>query len=144
MANKQTYTAVWIHVVWATKYRDALITKELKYKLYDYIRNVCKEKQYHLDFINGVENHVHFLFNLNPVHSISEMVKTIKGKSWSWSKEQKITDKYLTWQDGYSAFSVSPQNVQKVRNYIKNQEEHHKKDNFEEEINFLQKNSLIL
>ncbi len=134
MANRQSYSNLWIHVIWATKYRESLISKEIKYLLYDYIREICRELDYHLDFINGVEDHVHLLFSLNPVHSISDMVKNIKGKSWAWMLKQNLIEDYFTWQDGYSAFSVSPQNVQRVRNYIKNQEKHHSKYSYEQEI----------
>ena len=123
----QTYSALWVHLVWSTKNRQPMISQKLKYKLYDQIREICLDKTYHLDFINGIEDHIHLLISLSPKFSVSNVVKDIKGISQKWVVENGLAEEYFAWQDGYAVVSVSPSNVQKVRNYIKNQEKHHKK-----------------
>lgn len=138
---KQTFTSIWIHLVWSTKNREPLIYKHIKYKLYDQIRKISYDKGYHLDFINGIEDHVHLLISLDPKFAISDMVKNIKGLSWEWMRKKKLIEEYFSWQDGYSGFSVSPQHINKIRNYIKNQEQHHKNMDFEEELKILKQTS---
>jgi putative transposase len=141
----QTYAALWVHLVWATKYRQPLITKKLKYSLYDEIRKICREKGYYLDFINGVEDHVHLLISLAPKFSVSEVVKNIKGCSQKWVIQSQLIDEYFEWQDGYAVISVSPSNLPKVRNYIKNQEIKHQNEklSLEEEIENFKKMIII-
>ncbi|MFK7908067.1 MAG: IS200/IS605 family transposase [Chitinophagales bacterium] len=135
--NRQTFAALWVHLIWSTKYREPTIVPTLKYKLYDHIRKVSKDKGYHLDFINGVTDHVHLLYSLKPNQLISTLVKDIKGNTWSWVNDHQHSETYFTWQDGYAAISVSPSNVPKVRNYIRNQEIHHHRMSFEEELDGL-------
>ena len=135
--NKQTYTAPWVHAIWSTKYRAPLIIPALKYKLYDCIRAVSKEKDYHLDFVNGVSDHIHLLYSLKPAQNISTLVKDIKGNTWQWVNKSGLIEQYFSWQDGFAAISVSPSIVPRVRNYIRNQERHHQKQNFDLELKHL-------
>lgn len=130
----QTYAAIWIHLIWATKNREALIAKSVKIPLYAYLRQIAEELHGHIDFINGVDDHVHLLVSLHPSTSISQLVKNLKGRSWQWMREQQLIETYFAWQDGYAAISVSPSNVPKVRNYIRNQEKHHQQTSFAEEL----------
>ncbi len=134
MANRQTYLSIWIHLVWATKHRQPFIKKEWKWDLYKHIKNYCAEKGYHLDFINGIEDHVHLLISPKPQFAISDIVRNIKVDSWYWIKEQGLSGDDFGWQDGYAALTVSPSHVKRVRNYIRNQEQHHAKQSFEEEL----------
>jgi len=129
-----TYHALWIHLIWATKNRQPLITSTLKLPLYQKMREICYDKEYHIDFINGTNDHVHLLLSLNPKFSISEVVKNIKGLTWKWANEEGSNEEYFEWQDGYAVISVSPSNVYKVRNYIRNQEKHHQQMSCEEEL----------
>jgi putative transposase len=131
----QTYSALWVHLIWSTKNRQPIISQKLKYKLYDQIREICIDKTYHLDFINGIEDHIHLLISLSPKFSVSNVVKDIKGVSQRWVVESGLIEEYFEWQDGYAVVSVSPYNVQRVRNYIRNQEKHHKKMTAEDELN---------
>ncbi len=130
----QSFSAIWIHIIWSTKNREPLITKKLKYKLYDKIRMISEDRDYYLDHINGIEDHIHCLFSLKPKFSVSEVAKNVKGASSFWVNENKIIDEYFDWQNGFSAFSVSPSHVNRVRNYIRNQEKHHTEINYTDEI----------
>ena len=126
-------------MVWSTKNREPYIDKSWKWQLYDHIREFCKQKEYHLDFINGTEDHIHLLISPKPVFSLSNVVRDIKRDSYYWVKEQNLCSIHFSWQDGYGAFTVSNSMLTQVRNYIKNQEEHHRKMNFEEEMLFFEK-----
>ncbi|MBL7791234.1 MAG: IS200/IS605 family transposase [Saprospiraceae bacterium] len=140
----QSYHALWVHLIWGTKYRQPLILPEWKFKLYDQLRDISKEKGYYLDFINGVEDHVHLLMGLKPTHTVANMAKNLKGISQTWVRKNDLSDEYFHWQDGYAAISVSPKQVQSVRRYIENQERHHRKITFEEEWNGLKKQAIIV
>lgn len=130
----QSYFSIWVHLVWATKKRQPLIHQKLKKPLYDKMREIADEKDFRLDFINGIENHVHVLVSIQPKQSISNVVQYLKGISSLWVNENGLTNERFEWQDGFSAFSVSPTQLFTVREYIKNQEKHHKGIGFEEEL----------
>lgn len=129
-----TFHQIWIHAIWSVKHRYPYLKRPLRYRLFQYIRKKANEKEYTIDMINGVSDHVHCLLCLKPSVLLSKMIKDIKGSSSRWINEQNLEEGYFAWQVGYAAISVSPYNVQKVRNYIKNQEIHHKEMSFEEEI----------
>ena len=133
-SQKQTYADLWVHLIWTTKHREPLMNDNIKLPLYDQFRVVSEKQDFGLNFINGVEDHVHLLLNLRPKFSLSEMVKEFKGQTWKWSRDYLDQEEDLIWQDGFSAFSVSPDRVKNVRNYIKNQEHHHAHESFEEEL----------
>ena len=139
----QTYHALWVHLVWSTKNRQPLIVPGLKYKLYDILREIAREKGYYLDFINGVEDHVHLLMGIKPRYAISDVVKDLKGISHTWVRNNHLSDEYFHWQDGYAAISVSPDRVQTVRGYIKKQERHHRKHTFEDEWEQFREQAII-
>jgi putative transposase len=79
------------------------------------------------------------LVRLRTDQSVADVVKTIKGNSWEHFKDDP--DKYITWQDGFAAFSVSPANVKRVRNYIYNQERHHQDKSFSDELKGIKNNT---
>ena len=130
----QNFFSIWILLVWTTKRRQPLIHRQLKKPLYDKMREIANEKDFRIDFINGVEDHVHLLISIQPKHSVSDIVKHLKGITNSWVNKNQLTLDYFEWQDGFSAFSVSPLQLQKVRNYIRYQEKHHKSKGFDDEM----------
>jgi len=134
------FIKVWLHLIWSTKNRQRLITKELKPILIDHIRANAKEKGIYIDFINCVDDHIHLTVSLGNEQTISQITRLIKGESSHWvNKENKSLIKF-EWQDEYIAVSVSESMINKVREYIKNQDEHHRKKSFTEEYNeFIQK-----
>lgn len=124
---------IWIHLIWATKNRDKLISKELKPKLIEHIKSNSKEKGIWLDSVNCVSDHIHLLISLGSEQTISKTVMLIKGESSFWVNKNKLITKKFEWQDEYMAYSVSDTIVNKVRSYIANQEEHHRVKSFTEE-----------
>ena len=136
MAN--TYTQIHVQFVFAVKYRDSLIIPLLKEELYQYISGIIKHHKHKLLAINGMPDHIHIFIGMRPTQSISDLMQDIKGCSSKWINEKKFLKVKFEWQEGYGAFSYSKSQVDNVINYIKNQEEHHKKESFRNEyLNFL-------
>ena len=130
-----SFVKIWIHAVWGTKNRGKILTKEIRKELFEHIKENAKKKKLYIDTINGHLDHVHCLFALNSDITISKTMQLIKGEASFWANQNKIIKPKLDWADEYFAVSVSESQVDKVRNYIKNQEEHHKKVTFANEYN---------
>lgn len=117
---------LWIHLVWLTKLRRPYLKSSFKWKLFQHVRNYAEEKNIQIDFINGTEDHIHCLIKLKPTQSLSKVVQYLKGESSKLINDHNHTEDYFEWQHGYYGSSVSESEIIKVRNYIKNQENHHK------------------
>lgn len=128
-----TYTQIHIQIIFAVKYRMAMINDKWKDELYKYITGIIQTQKHKLLIINGIADHVHILLGYRPHQSLSDLLQDIKGSSSKWINEKKFTLSKFAWQEGYGAFSYSHSDVSKVINYIKNQEEHHKKLTFLDE-----------
>jgi len=118
------YTKIWIHLVWATKSREPLLAKSVRQKIFTHIRENAREKDIHVDFVNGHIDHVHVLISLNADQTISKIMQLIKGESSYWINKNNLIPQKFEWQDDYFAVSVSELGVNKVREYIKNQGQH--------------------
>ncbi len=134
------YIKIWIHLVWTTKDRQPILLKEIRQTVFEHIRNNAKSKDIYIDFINGHAEHVHCLISLKSNQNIDKILMLLKGESSFWINRNNLTQTKFEWQDEYFAVSVSESVVNKVRDYIKNQEEHHQKKSFMDEYNeFMQK-----
>lgn len=128
------YVKVYIHFVWSTKNRyPYLNSKELRSKVWNHIRENAMEKGIFIDFINGYYDHCHCLVSLGIDQTIQRVMQLVKGESSFWINKNKLTIEKFEWQDEYFAGSVSESMLDKVREYIKNQEEHHSKRTFQQE-----------
>lgn len=127
------FLKVWIHLIWSTKNREPILQQEIRHSLFTHIRENARAKGIYLDFINGYLEHVHTLISLGADQSIAKVAQLLKGESSHWANQQGLTTTKLEWQDEYIAVSVSESVVDSVREYIKNQEEHHRKIAFSEE-----------
>lgn len=127
------YLKVWIHLVWATKDRQPFLLKEIRHQVFDHILDNARKKGIQLDHINGYKEHVHCLISLNSDQNIATVVNLLKGESSFWINKQKLTKTKFGWQDEYFAASVSHSRINAVREYIRNQEEHHQKKTFRQE-----------
>lgn len=126
-------TKIWIHAIFSTKNRQKLIGSDIRQKVFNELKKQLIDCGCFVDAVGGVEDHVHLLFLLNPQKSISEIMKQIKGSSSHTFNQQNLTNPKFAWQVGFGAFAVSESHVEKVRKYIQNQEEHHKKITFLDE-----------
>ena len=139
------FIKIWIHLVWATKKREPLLTKDIHQLVFKHIRENAVIKNIHIDFVNGHVDHVHCLISLHPEQTISKVMQLIKGESSCWINKNNLCKEHFEWQDEYFAVSVSESGVNKVREYIKNQEEHHSKKTFQEEYDeFMKKYGFML
>ncbi|MFH7003205.1 IS200/IS605 family transposase [Flavobacterium bizetiae] len=130
----QSFTKLWIHVIWATKNRQELIDYSIEKKLYDFICQDLTDLGCPVRIINGMPDHVHVLFLQNPQKTISDIVKQIKGSSSHFMNEGEFILEKFAWQRGFAAFSVSESQLDVVFNYIKNQKHHHLKKNGQDEF----------
>jgi|WetSurMetagenome_2_1015567.scaffolds.fasta_scaffold362583_1 putative transposase len=128
-----TYTKLYVHIVFTPKGRDSLLTDSIRNTVHKYIYGVIKGKKCFPVIINGTKDHIHLLIGFNPVISISDLVRDIKRSSALFINEQSKTCLKFKWQEGYGAFTVSYKDLDKVFKYISNQEEHHLIKSFRDE-----------
>ncbi len=128
------FVKVYIHFVWSTKNRVPFLnTKDLRLKVWNHIIENAKEKGIFIDFINGYSDHCHCLISLGVDQTIQKTMQLIKGESSFWINKHQLTTEKFEWQDEYFAVSVSESKINIVKEYIKNQEEHHSKKTFQDE-----------
>ena len=128
-----TFSQIYIHIVFAVKGRENLISKEWNDKLYKYIAGIIKGKGQKPIIINGMPDHIHAFVGLKPSIAISDLVRDIKNNSTNFINKNKFVRGKFSWQEGFGAFSYSQSQIRNVYEYIKNQEKHHKKNTFREE-----------
>ncbi|RYF56565.1 MAG: IS200/IS605 family transposase [Cytophagaceae bacterium] len=124
---------IWIHAVFATKNRQPIIQPTIQPTVHDELRKQLIDSGCFVDCIGDVTDHVYLLFLLNPKKSTADVLKQIKGSSSHTFNQMKLTATHFAWQIGYGAFSVSESHIQRVRAYILNQAEHHRKLSFADE-----------
>ena len=135
-----TYTQIYIQIVFAVQGRANLISKNNREELHKYITGIVKNREQKMLSIFCMPDHTHLLVGIKPSVSISDLVRDIKSGSSNFINEQKWMQGKFNWQEGFGAFSYSRSQIDTVAKYILNQEEHHKKKTFKEEyIDFLQK-----
>ena len=128
-----TYTQICYHLVFSTKDREPVLRANRREDLFRYIGGMLKNRHCHLHRVNGVNDHLHVLFSLHPTVCLADLVKDIKTGSTHWIKEHSIFPMFSHWQDGYAAFTHSKGEIGGLIEYIKEQEEHHRRTPFEEE-----------
>lgn len=128
------FVKVWIHFVWSTKNREPFLSDNIRQRVFQHIRENAREKEIHLDFIGGYVDHVHCLISLGTDQTIEKIMQLIKGESSFWINKNNLCQGKFEWQNEYFAVSVSESVVDKVRDYIGRQEEHHRKKSFDDEF----------
>ncbi|HEY0702094.1 MAG TPA: transposase [Candidatus Acidoferrales bacterium] len=123
-----SYAQNILHIVFSTKDRHQLISKELQPRMWSYIAGICKADAIFVHVVGGSDNHVHLLIQLPANWTVAEGINLIKSNSSKWAGNK------FAWQQDYAAFSVSASLVPAVVRYIRNQEAHHKRMSFDEEL----------
>jgi len=137
----QSLSRVLIHLVFSTKNREPLIIHDHRDRLFDYLGGTLNGLKCPPVIVGGMPDHVHLLFVQARTLSLSEIVEELKKESSRWAKTAIHPDFY--WQNGYGAFSVSPTKVKQVSDYIANQERHHRRLGFQDELRgLLRKNGI--
>ena len=131
MAN--TYTQIHIQCVMAVKYRASLIQPNWKDQLQKYMTGIVQNYGHKMLAINNMSDHMHMFFGFRPNQSLSDLMRIVKSESSKWINEKRFTPAAFNWQEGYGAFSYSRSDVNKVAEYVLNQEEHHRRKTFLEE-----------
>lgn len=134
-----TFTQMFVHLVFAVKNREALLTKSIRAKVFEYIGGINSNLNHKSLIINGTSNHVHILIGLNPAVSVSDTVYHIKRSSSLFINKEKLCSGYFSWQEGYGAFTYSRSQLDDIYKYIENQEIHHAKESFKSEYTSLLK-----
>jgi putative transposase len=131
----QSLARVVLHVIFSTKNRVSFFRDgSLRARVHAYVAGVLQQLDCDPILINGVEDHVHILCNFSRTVTIAELVEEAKKRSSKWMKEQGQEYAEFFWQAGYGAFSVSQSNVESVRAYIAEQEDHHRTLTFQDEF----------
>ena len=130
-----TFTCLYHHVVFGTKFRRPVIALEIRPRLWAYMGGIARENRCRALIIGGMAEHAHLLISLNPAIAIADAVREIKAGSSAWMSQ--TTGKDFKWQEGYAAFTVSSSNLDSVQDYIDHQEERHRKTDFATEWKLL-------
>ncbi|WP_289663927.1 IS200/IS605 family transposase [Flavobacterium panacagri] len=128
-----TYSQLYVQIVFAVKGRKNLISKNRKDEIYKYITGIVTNQKQKLIAINGMPDHIHILVGIKPNISLSDLVRDIKSCSSKFINEQKWINGKFEWQNGFGAFSYGHSQLTNAIKYIENQEEHHKTKTFREE-----------
>jgi len=135
-----TYSQIYIQIVFSVRNRNALIHESWETELYKYITGIIQNKGQKLIAINGMPDHIHIFIGMKPNCCLSDLVREIKKSSNSFINEKRFTKIPFYWQEGFGAFSYSFSHIDNVVNYILKQKSHHKTKSFKEEyLEFLNK-----
>ena len=134
-----SWVRVWVHLVFSTKGNYPFLnSNELRSKVYKHIKENSELKDIWLDTVSGYQEHIHCLVSLGKDQTISKVAQLIKGESSFWINRNNLIKSKFFWQDDYWAVGVSESQVENVRKYIGDQEVHHRKKTFNEEVeNFI-------
>ncbi len=135
-----SFTKLYIQVIFSTKYRAPLLQQTYRHRVYSYIGGILKRHEQIPLAINGVEDHLHIFFIYKPNILLSDLMRDIKRDSSAFINNSGFTNTYFRWQPSYGAFSYGSSQINMIIRYIENQEEHHRRKTFLEEVDsFLEK-----
>ena len=129
-----TYTQILYQIIFTPKNHEHTLVTINRPELFKYIGGILKNKKCHLYQIGGISDHIHIVTHLHPSVSLASLVKDIKVASTEYIKKNNLFPAFSGWQDGYGGFTYSIQDRDKLIDYVKNQEEHHKTQSFKEEF----------
>ena len=127
-----THTCLHYHLVFTTKDRVPMITKDWRERLHSYLGGMVRNMGGVPVAIGGIEDHVHLIVGLKPSHCLADVLRDLKGDSSGWVHDT-LGKRKFAWQPGYGGFTVSPSQVERVTEYVRRQEEHHRRRTFKEE-----------
>ncbi|MFK7970370.1 MAG: IS200/IS605 family transposase [Bacteroidia bacterium] len=137
------YIRVWVHFVWSTKHREPLLTDKVRASLFEHIKENALSKNIFLAEVNGYTDHIHCLVSLKATQTLAYVAQHIKGESSYWVNSHELTASNFQWQREYYAVSVGESEIGRIRRYIQNQETHHAKQSFDEELETLKKKGFV-
>ena len=139
----QSFAALYCHIIFSTKHREPLISRELQPRLFAYVGGGLRDEGNALLAAGGMPDHVHLLASLSRQTSVAEVVRLVKANSSGWVHQTFPDLRGFAWQNGYGAFSVSASALPAVKRYLAGQEEHHRRRTFQEEfVEFLKRHEI--
>jgi putative transposase len=129
-----SYVKILVHCVWATKNRVPLLNDTIRDKVIYHIRENARGKGIYIDHINGYLEHLHALISLGGKQNISDIMQLIKGESSFWINRNKLARTRFEWQDDFYSVSIGMEQLERLRQYIRNQPRHHKRILFGDEL----------
>jgi putative transposase len=129
-----SFTRCLVHCVWSTKNREPCLGPNLRERLWPYLGGIARQNQMKALVIGGAADHVHVFLSLPATLSVAKAMQLLKGNSSKWIREMFPKMRSFAWQEGYAAFSIGISGVDATIAYIRNQEEHHRKRSFREEV----------
>lgn len=138
-----TYLSLHYHLVFSTREHEPLINDSFRQRLHEYLAGTVLGLKGHCRAVGGTTDHVHLLVGLEATHKLSDFMRELKKASSKWMRET-ASQPTFAWQEGYAAFTVSASGAGEVQAYIANQEEHHRKRSFREELKaMLEKSGVV-
>ena len=131
--RNKTYSQIHIQTVFAVQNRKSVILNSWREQLYKYMIAIIQNNGHKVLAIGGTADHVHILIGMRPSQSLSDLMKDVKGCSSKWINENRLTNGWFSWQEGYGAFSYAKDDLPNVIRYIENQAEHHKQKDMVDE-----------
>ena len=128
-----TFSQIYIQLVFVVKGRENLLKKDFREEVFRYMTGIIKAKGQKSIIVNGVEDHVHLFVGLKPSMKLSDLVRDVKNNTSNFINDKKFVKGHFAWQEGYGAFSYSQSHLERVYQYILNQEKHHEKKSFKKE-----------
>jgi len=132
-----SYRQILYHLIYRTKDSRKTLVQEHSRELYAYLLGFIKNKNCFLYRVNGMEDHLHILCDLHPMIALADFIRDMKTSSSIWLKQTGNFPEFDGWADGYAALTYAWKDKDMIVNYIKNQQEHHKKETFEDELRSL-------
>jgi REP element-mobilizing transposase RayT len=129
----QSFGAVYLHTIFSTKHREPTILDPWREELFQVLGGIANNTNCQSLIVGGVADHVHMLFRMSRTHSIADVMAAVKKQSSAWIHQHHPGNPEFHWQAGYGAFSVSSTSIEIVREYVRNQPEHHTKQTFQDE-----------
>lgn len=130
-----TYSQIYIQVVFAVKGRRNLLMDSWRQDVFKYMSGIIEAKKQKPIIINGVKDHVHLFIGIVPSGSLSDIVRDVKNNSTNFINSQNYLPERFSWQEGFGAFSYGRSQIDRVYQYILNQEKHHRDQSFKIEPN---------
>ena len=131
---------MYVHVVFAVKFREAMITENRRELLQKYMTGIAQKRNVKMLAIYCMPDHTHMLIGFHPSGSLSDLVRDIKTGTTIFMNEQRWFPKKFNWQEGFGCFTYSRSQIPTVARYIENQADHHRKKKFRDEyIEYLKK-----
>jgi len=139
----QSLVKNFLHITFSTKNRQPFIDDKIENELFKYLGGICKNLECNPIIIGGYKNHIHILCLLSRKIPLMKLIEEVKSSSSKWIKTKGSQYKNFYWQRGYGGFSVNPQKIDVVKNYISTQKEHHRNKTFKEEyLELLKENEI--